>query len=637
MEIEKISDSSFDSELTMPRLISDGMVLQRDTKLKIWGWAAPGEIVTVDFIEKSCSTITNPDGKWEVMLDELQAGGPYSMEIKARTSIAVKNILVGDIWICSGQSNMVIPMERVKVIYEDEIANCENPSIRQFVVPDRYDFKAPQEDLEAGSWEAASADTILQFTAVGYFFAKGLFEKYHVPIGLIRNSVGGTPVEAWLSEDALKYFPENLDIVEQLKVDGYIDSIMKKEQADSNAWFNSLNKNDNGLINGEPAWADPSYDDSDWTTMKLPASWEDEGLRDLKGAVWFRKEIDIPASMIGKPAKLFMGTIVDSDSAYVNGTFIGTTGYQYPPRRYEVPANLLKQGKNIITLRVISNDGKGEFIKDKPYKLFTEDQVINLQGVWQYKIGAETQESLPPTTFFQYKPMGLFNGMIAPLLNYNTKGVIWYQGESNTGDPKGYNEKFSAMIADWRQKWQQGNFPFLYVQLANFMEAKAQPSESNWAEIRNEQRRTLDVPNTGMAVAIDVGEWNDLHPLNKKDVGNRLSLLAQKIAYGENEVVSSGPIYKSMKTIENRITIVFENIGGGLVVKEGDKLQHFAISGSDNKFIWANAIIEEDKVVVWNDEVINPVAVRYAWADNPQGANLYNKEGLPASPFTTEK
>jgi sialate O-acetylesterase len=637
MKLEKIYDSSFDSELRLPRLISDGMVLQRDTKVKIWGWAAPGGIVTVDFIEKSYSAITNPDGKWEVMLDELQAGGPYSMGIKARTSITVKNILVGDVWICSGQSNMVIPMERVKVIYEDEIANCENPAIRQFVVPDRYDFKVPQEDLEGGSWEAASADTILQFTAVGYFFAKALFEKYHMPIGLIRNSVGGTPVESWLSEDALKYFPENLEVIKQLNVDGYIDSIMKKEQADINDWFNSLNQNDKGLINGEPAWAEPSYEASDWSTMKLPISWEEEGLRDLKGALWFRKEIDVPASMIGKPAKLYMGTIVDSDSTYVNGTFVGSTGYQYPPRRYEVPANLLKQGKNIITLRVISNDGKGEFIKDKPYKLFTEDQVINLQGEWQYKIGAAVSEPLPPTTFFQYKPLGLFNGMIAPLLNYNMKGVIWYQGESNTGDPEGYHERFSAMIADWRQKWQQGSFPFLFVQLANFMEAKAQPSESKWAELREEQRRTLDVYNTGMAVAIDVGEWNDLHPLNKKDVGNRLSLLAQKIAYGDNEVVSSGPIYKSMKAFENRITIAFENIGGGLVVKEGDKLQHFAIAGLNNKFVWANAIIKEDKVVVWNDEVINPIAVRYAWADNPQGANLYNKEGLPASPFTTEK
>lgn len=226
--------------------------------------------------------------------------------------------------------------------------------------------------------------------------------------------------------------------------------------------------------------------------------------------------------------------------------------------------------------------------------------------------------------------------MIAPLLNYNIKGVIWYQGESNTESPRGYHKKFSAMIADWRQKWQQGNFPFLYVQLANFMEAKAQPSESKWAELREEQRRSLDVSNTGMAVSIDIGEWNDLHPLNKKDIGSRLALLAQKLAYGDNEVVSSGPMYKSMRIQENKIIIEFTSTGGGLIAKDSGELKHFAIAGMDNKFVWAKAVIEDDKVVVWNDEVINPVAVRYAWADNPEGANLYNKEGLPASPFTTE-
>lgn len=637
MELEKITNEAFDSELRLPRLISNGMILQRNAKVKIWGWASPGETVTVDFIEKSYSTVTNPEGRWEVMLEELQAGGPYSMEIKAHTSITVKDILIGDVWICSGQSNMVIPMERVKIIYEDEIANCENTAVRQFVVPDRYDFNTPQEDLEGGSWESASTDTILQFTAVGYFFAKSLFEKYHIPIGLIRNSVGGTPVEAWISEDELKKFPGNIEVIEQLREPGYIDSVMKKEQADINNWFNSLNQNDKGLINGEPVWADPNCDASNWSTMNLPALWSEEGLVDFKGAVWFRKEVEVPASMAGKPAKLYIGTIVDSDTAYVNGTFVGATGYQYPPRRYEIPAGLLKPGKNVITLRVISNNGSGEFIKEKTYKLFTEDEAINLEGAWQYKIGAQTPESLPPTTFFQYKPTGLFNGMLAPLLNYSMKGVIWYQGESNTGEPKGYKEKFSTLIEDWRQRWQQGAFPFLYVQLANFMEAKIQPSESNWAELRDEQRRALDVPNTGMAVIIDAGEWNDLHPLNKKAVGERLALWAEKLAYGEKEIVSSGPIYKSMKVEGNRIIIDFESVGGGLIAKDGDKLLHFAIAGSDNKFVWADAVIEDDKVVVWNEEVPNPVAVRYAWADNPQGANLYNKEGLPASPFTTER
>jgi sialate O-acetylesterase len=624
------------SQLRLPRLISDGMVLQRDTELKIWGWAGTGETVTVEFVGKIYSTETGADGKWEIMFERQQAGGPYSMEIKASASITLKNILIGDVWVCSGQSNMVIPMERVRIIYEDEIANCRNPFIRQFVVPDKYNFHAPQEDIEGGSWEEAKEETILQFTAVGYFFAKNLLGKYQVPIGLIRNSVGGTPVEAWMSEENLKKFPGNLEVIEQLRVEGYIESVMKKEQAAMNEWFSALNQNDRSLINEEPEWADPRFDASDWTTMKVPALWSEEGLKDFKGAVWFRKEVDVPASMAGKAAKLYMGTIVDSDSAYVNGVFVGSTGYQYPPRRYEVPANVLKSGKNMIALRVISNNGGGEFIRDKVYSLFTKDEAINLQGEWQYKVGVEMSEPMPPTTFFQYKPSGLFNAMLAPLFNYRMKGVIWYQGESNTGDPKGYHEKFAAMITEWRERWKQDCFPFMFVQLANFMEAKPQPSESNWAELRDEQRRTLEVPNTGMAVAVDVGEWNDLHPLNKKAVGNRLALLAQKLAYGEKEVVSSGPIYESMKVDGNKIILSFTSVGGGLIAKDGGELKHFAIAGDDKKFIWAKAAIEGDKVVVWSDEIKNPADVRYAWADNPAEANLYNKECLPASPFTTE-
>jgi len=623
--------------LRLPRLISDGMVLQRDKKIKIWGWALPDETVTVNFMGKSYSTAADAEGKWEVMLPELPAGGPYSMEITvSQQRIIIKNVLIGDVWICSGQSNMVIPMERVKDVYEDEIANCDNPFIRQFTVPDRYDFKGPREDLDGGSWEPLNADTVLRFSAVGYFFAKALFAKYGVPIGLIKACVGGTPIEAWMSEDAVRQFPGNMEVVEQLRVDGYIDSIKKMEEAKVSAWFENVNKNDRGIQKGQLPWFDPGYDASDWQTVKLPASWKEMGLDSVKGAVWFRKEIDVPAFMAGKPAKLYMGTIVDSDWTYVNGVLVGSTSYRYPPRKYEVPAGLLKAGKNVIALRVISNDGNGEFVKGKIYRLFSDGQEINLEGEWQYRVGAAVNEPLPPVTFFQYKPTGLFNGMIAPLLNYGIKGVIWYQGESNTDNPKGYSKKFSAMIADWRKKWGQGDFPFLYVQLANFMEAKDQPSESKWAELREEQRKALDVPNTGMAVAIDLGEWNDLHPLNKKDVGERLALLARKLAYGEKDLVASGPLYKSMKVEGNKVIIEFSNTGSGLIAKGGGELKHFAIASRDKKFVWAKAVIENDRVVVWHDNVLNPVAVRYAWADNPEGANLYNKEGLPASPFTTE-
>jgi len=624
--------------LRLPRLISDGMVLQRDKDIKIWGWALPGETVTVSFMGQTYSSTADAKGKWEVLLPKLPAGGPHSMEITAsQQRIIVKDILIGDVWVCSGQSNMVIPMERVKDIYEDEIAHCDNPLIRQFTVPDRYDFNGPREDLDGGIWEPLNADTVLRFSAVGYFFAKALFAKYGIPIGLIKACVGGTPVEAWMSEEVVRQFPGNMEIVEQLRVDGYIDSIKQMEEAKVRAWYESIDENDKGIQKGHVPWFAPEYDASDWARVKLPASWKEMGLDSIKGAVWFRKEIDVPAFMAGKPAKLYMGTIVDSDRTYVNGVLVGSTSYRYPPRKYEVPAGLLKAGKNVITVRVISNDGNGEFVKGKIYKLFGHGYEINLEGEWQYRVGAAIDEPLPTVTFFQYKPTGLFNGMIAPLLNYGIKGVIWYQGESNTDDPKGYCEKFCAMIADWRKKWGQGDFPFLYVQLANFMEAKDQPSESQWAQLREEQRRALCLPNTGMAVAIDLGEWNDLHPLNKKDVGERLALLARKLAYGEKDLVASGPLYKSMRVEGNKAIIEFSNIGSGLMVKGGGQLKHFAIAGRDKKFVWAKAIIEDDRVVVWHDDIPNPVAVRYAWADNPEGANLYNREGLPASPFTTEE
>jgi sialate O-acetylesterase len=339
--------------------------------------------------------------------------------------------------------------------------------------------------------------------------------------------------------------------------------------------------------------------------------------------------------MIGKPARLLLGRVVDSDRTYVNGKFVGSVSYQYPPRKYDVPRSLLKKGKNIIVVRVINNIGRGGFILDKPYQLLMAGQTIDLKGTWQYKLGA-VMDPLPPKTFIEWRPLGLYNGMIAPLLNYTIKGVIWYQGESNTARPLEYQRLFPAVITDWREKWNQGDFPFLYVQLANFMEVKNQPTESNWAELREAQLKTLDVPNTGMAVAIDIGEWNDIHPLNKADVGKRLALAALKVAYGDKEVVYSGPIYQSMRINDNKIILTFTHIGSGLVIQEGSELNHFAIAGADKKFVWAKAKIKGNKIIVWNDKITNPVAVRYAWADNPDSANLYNKEGLPASPFRTD-
>ena len=342
--------------------------------------------------------------------------------------------------------------------------------------------------------------------------------------------------------------------------------------------------------------------------------------------------------MTGKPARVFLGRIVDADVLYINGKQVGNTTYLYPQRRYNVPADLLKPGKNIFVIRVTNTAGKGGFVPDKPYCLFAGKDTIDLKGEWLYKVG----DVFKPQTGAgsgginaQNQPSALYNAMIAPLINYSIKGFLWYQGEANTGRAEEYAKLQPAQIIDWRNKWKQGELPFLYVQLPGFMDYNYLPSESNWARLRESQLSSLSVPNTAMVVAIDLGEWNDIHPDNKKDVGERLALAALKLTYNEN-IVHSGPIYQSSTTQDNKIIISFRNIGSGLITNDGEELGEFAIAGADKKFVWAKAVIEGDKVVVWNDSVSNPIYVRYAWADNPVNPNLFNKEGLPASPFRTD-
>ena len=612
------------------------MVLQRQADVKIWGWAAIQEKISIRFNDSIYITTTDDSGEWEIKLSNLEAGGPYTMIIKGSNTITIKDIVIGDVWICSGQSNMELPMKRVSPIYEPDIANADNIFIRYFTVPQQYNFNEPQIDLKSGSWQTANPENILNFSAVAYFFAHELYEKYRVPIGLINTSLGGSPAEAWISEESIKAFPEHYKEAQRFKDSTLINQIENQDRVRIQAWYDQLRQKDEGYKDPQKIWYDPSLNTADWATMKIPGYWANTEIGTVNGVVWFKKEINIPVSMVGQQAKLILGRIVDADSVFVNGVFVGTTGYQYPPRRYNIPSNLLKEEKNTIIVRVISNIGNGGFVLDKPYELIAGGQKIDLKGDWQYRLGTK-MEPLAGQTFIRWKPLGLYNAMISPLLNYRIKGVVWYQGESNAERPIEYRELFPALIRDWRNKWNQGDFPFLFVQLANFMEAKSEPSESNWALLRESQLKTLSLPNTGMAVTIDIGEWNDIHPLNKKDVGKRLAYAAQKVAYNDENVIYSGPIYQSMKIDGDKVILTFINIGSGLIAECGGELKHFAIAGVDRKFVWAKTKIENDKIVVWNDKVPNPVAVRYAWADNPAGANLYNREGLPASPFRTDE
>jgi sialate O-acetylesterase len=631
-----LSGQNVFSQVRLPKLVSDGMVLQREIPAKIWGWAAAEEKVTIQFNNQSFSTVTGDDGKWQITLPAQEAGGPFELEIVASNRILLKDILFGDVWLCSGQSNMEYPMNRLTDKYAGEIAKCENSNIRQFKVPLVYDFNTPKDDYPSGSWVAVTPKTILDYSAVAYFFASDLYKKYHVPIGIINASVGGSPAESWMSVEALKEFPNYLAEAEKFKNRSYIDQIQRNEREASNNWYAKLNQTDKGLAS-DPTWKDPAFDAASWSTMPVPSYWADHGLGEVNGVVWFRKEIDVPASMIEKPVRLFMGRIVDADSVFINGKLVGTTGYQYPQRNYLVPAGVLHSGKNIVVVRIINSSGRGGFVKDKPYKLFTEKDTIKLTGNWQYQLGC-IMNPAPGQTFVQWKPTGLYNCMLAPANNYAIRGAAWYQGESNAERYQEYQKLLTALIADWRLKHNQGNFPFIIAQLPNFMDAKDQPSESSWASFRNTQLNTvLAVENTALTVNIDLGEWNDIHPLNKEDVGKRLALAAEQLAYHDKKVVASGPIYQSLKIKSNKVELTFTNCGSGLMTKDGKALKQFAIAGTDGKFIWAQAKIEGKKVIVWDDAISNPVSVRYAWADNPEGANLYNQEGLPASPFRTNK
>lgn len=627
--------SALVSQLRLPRLVGDGMILQRDAETTVWGWASSGEHISLQFADSTYRTTSDSAGNWRVTLAAHKFGGPFDMRIKGSNEIVLHDILLGDVWVCSGQSNMELPMSRVSPIYGDIIASSSNNFIRQFYVPQKYDFVQTHSDVDSGKWVFAGPQTVLKFSAIAYFFGKALYDKYRVPIGLINTSLGGSPAESWICEEALKAFPAYYNEAQRFKDEKLIRDIEQSDRKRIDVWYNELRKKDAGYRNPTHLWTDPSLKTSGWAAMDIPGYWVDTKLGPVNGVVWFRKEFTVSPSMVGKPATIVLGRIVDADSVFVNGVFVGTTSYQYPPRRYSMQPDVLKKGKNVIVVRVINSSGRGGFVPDKQYAIVAGNETIDLKGAWRYRLGA-TMEPLASQTFIRWKPLGLYNAMIAPLFNYRMKGVIWYQGESNAGRPADYTQLLSTLIRDWREHWHEGDFPFLFVQLPNFMQVKAEPSESNWALLREAQLKTLVVPNTAMAVTIDVGEWNDIHPLDKKDVGDRLALAAEHSAYGDTGVVSSGPLYNTMTIDSNRVQITFTHIGGGLFLKGGTDLKGFAVAGADKKFVWAHAVIVNNRIIVWSDQVQHPVAVRYAWADNPAGANMYNQEGLPASPFRTD-
>ena len=624
-------------QLKLPALVSDSMVLQRDKPVTIWGWNLHGDEVRVTFKGSVYKAVPDDSKRWQLQLPATKAGGPYELTISAgNKSVTLKEILFGDVWLCSGQSNMEFRMQDLAANYPMDLANSENNFIREFSVGRQISF-TPKETIK-GQWKRACPGNIWNFSAVAYYMAKNLYDKYKVPVGIIHSSWGGTPAQAWVSEDGLNGFNNYLDKLPLLKDSIWSDSVAKRDKSVTSNWYKEIKEKDRGLNKNDKPWYSVDINTSDWKTMTVPGYWENFGAKDVHGVVWARKEITLTKEMITHDALLNLGRIDDIDSTYFNGIVVGTTPMKYKFRRYTIPASLLKEGVNVITVRIITVGGLGGFIPEKNYNVTLDKQVIDLTGNWKYQVGVSVPAIASNTfTSFQNQAAALYNGMIAPFTSYAIKGAAWYQGESNSSMYEEYRRLLPALITDWRKQFAQGDFPFMIVQLANYMNPKTEPAESNWAGLREAQLLTSQkVVNCGLGVTIDIGDTYNIHPQNKGEVGRRLALAAEKVAYHEEGIVYSGPSYKTMAVQGNKVVLTFDNIGSGLYVKGGGALKQFAIAGEDKKFVWAKAVISGNQIIVSSDEVSNPVAVRYAWADNPIGCNLYNIEGLPASPFRTD-
>jgi sialate O-acetylesterase len=626
------------AQLRLPALVADHMVLQRGTSIPLWGWAKPGERINIIFKNKTYTSTTDAGGKWNLQLASQPAGGPYKLTVKSSDQqIIIQDILVGDVWICSGQSNMVFDFNngRARSLYAKDIAGSENDQIRQILVA-RVTSPVPAAHFKTTGWKSAKPEVLNGFSAAAYFFARDLYEQNKVAIGLINTSWGGTKAEAWISEESIKAFPQFEKELKLLKDTSQIAANIKQRQLMVSDWHLKNKTEDKGYLEDKPIWAAAEYNDKLWKSTNLPVMFDKIGLNNTFGVIWFRREIDIPESLSGKDAVLKLGSVDDEDETFVNGQRVGGYANREKAREHQVPGRLIKAGKNTIAIRVINWNGPGGFAGDMPMELDFGTQKIPMNGEWRSEPGRKTAQ-IPGAYNVQDLSVSIYNGMIAPLVPYAIKGVIWYQGESNGTRGLEYRDLFPAMIADWRSKWKKGNFPFIFQQLVNFKPPVQLPAESDWAELREAQlMTTVKSPNTAMAVGIDIGEADDIHPVNKLDVGRRLALAARKLAYAEKNLIASGPIYQSSKIKSGTMILTFTNIGSGLATKDGQTLKYFSIAGADQKFYWGKALIKGNTIEVSSLDVPIPVAVRYAWADNPEGCNLINKNGLPAAPFRTD-
>ena len=643
-------------------LFSDDMVLQRDIKAPMWGWSVPGDAITVSIdVEKSDgrqigTAIAGADGKWMTKLVPQRAGGPHTLTVECvpaesgrpKQTMTLRNVLFGDVWLCTGQSNMNWPV-RLSTNGEEEAKQANNPEIRSFTVS-HFPSLLPEKLPPPAKWEPCTPEFARNFSGVGYFFAREIQKTQKVPVGIIHSSAGATAAESWVSPESLRKvmpydFNERLDEREQLlsSFGSDFEFFRAMEQWTAAVDPDSATKK---------YVSDLDLKTDDWLDITVPKPWEETGIESLKdfdGFVWFRHTFEVPSAWLGKDLVFDLSIINDVDVVWLNGTLIGSK--QMPGiRSYAVDAKLIKPGKNLLVAAILNQKGPGGFCSGPSNMAIKvakspSSERIKLAGTWKAKLVTtitNLKQPVPAPALSHYKMISAqYNGMIAPLLPFGIKGALWYQGEANGPFWMQYRRLLPTLISDWRARFEVGDFPFLIVSLANLNALQTQPVEPGWAEIRESQWRTArTVPNTGLAMTIDIGDPKDIHPRNKQEAGRRLSLVARNLVYGEKDVIYSGPEFSEMQ-VElpkgDKIRLYFKHVHGGLMIKPGDeKLTGFIIAGADKQWVWADAVIEGDTIVVSSPDVPLPKYVRYGWAWNPK-VNLFNKEGLPAITFRTDE
>ena len=621
------------AKVQLPQMFQSGMVLQRNKPIPVWGQADAGERVCVTFRKKVYETTADDNGRWQVLLPQQKAGGPYQLTVN---DLTFDDCLIGDVWLCSGQSNIDVTIERVYPQYGQVIDDYQNPQIRMFRVQTDTDTHGPKHDVKPTpiNWKPVTKENAWLFSAVGYFLGREMYEKTGVPQGIIVNSVGGTPIQAWLSADTLKaHFPEEYQRTVFYQDDAMAQAMQRANMLAQNRWQRMMDNTDPGLTEH---YASLDYDDSQWP-VKSAFSTQANGrpqsqnlTKDFNyhGSVWARQYVQIDATHAGQPARLLVGTLYDADQTYVNGQQVGNTGYQYPPRRYTIPANVLVEGRNALTVRFVTKGGSPHFIPEKPYKLIFDDGTeILLSDQWRVHEGVKMPRCPSADAGGQNLPTVLYNAMLYPLAPYALQGIVWYQGESNTGnDARHYETWLTELVTGWRQLWQQPELPFVIVQLANFMEPTDKPQESNWSVVREAQRQVArQQPNATLACTIDLGEAVDIHPLRKREVAQRIALGFEHILWNKKTLLS--PEVIKAETDGQQVVLTLDQ-----PLRTDGSLYEFEIAGSDGRYTNAEATANGNQIII-QSPITSPQSVRYAWKNNPSRANAYGKNGLPMAPF----